>query len=627
MDTSDNQKQAQDAVNAGVTRRRLVGSGLAAAGLAAAGAAVLTGRDTGAAGAAGVDSALPATQPAAGTTTAATGTTGTTSVAPTGAVTGTASVRNDFMLSRVGTAPATPPFMVALPIPQVKQPKSSLSPEPGKYAHEDEAGRLPHQAWDRYPPRKFYELRVRQAKHSFHPHLPEQDIWGYDGLLPGPTFVASYGEPILVRIDNDLPENATGFGSPEISTHVHNAHTPSESDGFPGDYYSRTKYGPTLTRAGKFKDHHYPNKLSNSADFPDSDGDPEGALGTLWYHDHRMEFTGPNVYKGLAGFYLVFDNIDTGNERDERPGALCLPSGVGKYDIPLLFQDKTFDSGGYLYFNQFDPEGIVGDKFCVNGKIQPYFSVERRKYRFRALNGSSLRFYQFYLVHEGVYQKFHHIANDGNLLTAPLLTDRLRLATAERGDIVIDFSKFPLGSKVYLVNRLEHLDGRGPTGRLLTPGTRILRFDVDADPAEEDLSRVPDVLRPLRAPVVPANTRVRRWDFDRENDLWTVNGRLFNVNRPAATIKLGVDEVWELRGKGSWSHPVHIHFEEARILTRNGLKPPPHERGRKDVFELRPGEVVRILICFEDFPGKYLMHCHNTIHEDHHMMVRFDVVP
>lgn len=617
MDTSDEIKEPDKVKDAKSTRRRVVTGGLAAAG-----AAVLAGVR---------DNANPASAPAPAqpvtTTTTAAAPAGKTAAAPAPAQATTTSVRDDFMQSRVGKAPATPPWLVALPIPEVKEPEDSLSPAPGKYPVEDEAGRLPHQVWERYPPRKLYRLRAKKGSHSFHPHLPEQDIWGFDGMLPGPTFVAWYGEPILVRIENDLPDNPTGFGSPEISTHVHNAHTPSESDGFPGDYFSRTKFGPTITRAGKFKDHHYPNKLSNSNDFPDTDGDPEGALGTLWYHDHRMEFTAPNVYKGLAGFYLVFDSLDTGNERDTRPGALRLPSGIGKYDIPLMFQDKSFDSGGYLYFNQFDPEGMVGDKFCVNGKIQPYFSVERRKYRFRALNASSLRFYEFYLVYNGADQKFHHISNDGNLLTAPIYTDRLRLATAERGDIVIDFSKFPLGSKVYLVNRLEHLDGRGPTGRRLTPGTQILRFDVDAEPAEPDMSQVPSSLRPLRRAVVLPGTKVRRWEFDRENDQWTVNGKLFDVTKPAAIIKRGVDEIWELQGKGSWSHPVHIHFEEARILSRNGVPPPPHERGRKDVFELKPGELVRILICFEDFLGKYILHCHNTIHEDHHMMVRFDVVP
>lgn len=537
------------------------------------------------------------------------------------------SSRDDFRKSTPGRSPYTTPFIVPLSIPQIKSPVTRLNPEPTRAAGRDEAGRLPHQAWDRFPPRKYYELDVREDNHSFHPELPSQKIWGYDGLLPGPTFIFRYGEAALVRIENNLPTNHVGYGSPEISTHLHNGHTPSESDGYPSDFYSRDKCGSTMTRPGRYKDHHYPNIYTNADGYPDTYGDPYEALGTLWYHDHRMEFTAPNVYKGLAGFCLMFDELDSGNENDPNPVALRLPSGVGRYDIPLLFQDKMFDSSGYLYFNQFDTEGIVGEKFCVNGKIQPYFEVERRKYRFRTLNGSSLRFYEFYLTYNNTDQNFWHIASDGNLLPAPVETDRLRLASAERGDIVIDFSKYPIGSQLYMVNRLEQFDGRGPTGVLLRPGTQILRFDVKSNPTAPDNSRVPPALRPLR-PIFPTRAkRVRRWEFDRENDMWTVNGKLFDETKPMATVKRGESEIWELQGKGSWSHPVHIHFEEARILTRNGLPPPLHERGRKDVFELRPGEVVRIHVCFRDFTGKYIMHCHNTIHEDHHMMVRFDVVP
>jgi len=431
---------------------------------------------------------------------------------------------------------------------------------------------------------------------------------------------------VLVRIENALPRDHVGFGSPEISTHLHNGHTPSESDGFPSDYYSETKFGSTLTRPGKYKDHHYPNHFSNLLKFSDSDGTPLSALGTLWYHDHRMEFTAPNVYRGLAGFYLLFDKYDSNDENDPNPDASHLPSGVGTYDIPLVFQDKRFDSGGYLYFNQFDPEGLLGDKFCVNGRIQPFFSVEQRRYRFRMLNGSLQRFYQFYLVRDGVDQSFHHIANDGNLLPAPLLTTKLRLAVAERGDVIFDFTDVPLGSKLYLVNRLEHLDGRGPTERLLSPGTEIMRFDVDSAPAQPDNSRIPTALRVLPT-IDPSKVKTTRiWKFDRENDLWTVNGKLFDETRPAAVVKRGVPEIWELHSKGGWHHPIHIHFEEGRILTRNGRPPPPHEAGRKDVYELHPEEIVRILISFEDYTGKYLMHCHNLVHEDHHMMVRFDVV-
>jgi FtsP/CotA-like multicopper oxidase with cupredoxin domain len=81
-----------------------------------------------------------------------------------------------------------------------------------------------------------------------------------------------------------------------------------------------------------------------------------------------------------------------------------------------------------------------------------------------------------------------------------------------------------------------------------------------------------------------------------------------------------------LRGKGNWSHPVHIHFEEGRILSRNGRAPPLHERGRKDVYVISPGEELRLVLKFRDYTGKYMMHCHNLVHEDHAMMIRWDIV-
>ena len=615
MNTEDEKDGAGDGPRMRNKRR------LAGAGLAAAGAAVLAAEAR-----LGLFEAAPAASPAPPPTPAGGAAKQTLDASPSAAVSAPAAARGDFKIGEVGKSPFTTPFVVPLPMPVIKEPVSGLSPPPQREAGEGEAGRLPHQALERFPPQKLYYLKVEVKDHEFHPELPRQKIWGYDGLLPGPCFVARYGEPILVRIENALPRDHVGFGTPEISTHLHNGHTPSESDGFPGDYYSESQYGSTLSRAGKYKDHHYPNIRSNLDGFP-AGGDPRLSLGTLWYHDHRMEFTAPNVYRGLAGFYLIFDEIDSGNEEDEAMGALRLPGGVGKYDIPLLFQDKRFDSGGYLYFNQLDPEGIVGDKFCVNGKVQPYFSVERRKYRFRMLNGSALRFYEFYLVYNGVDQPFHQIGNDGNLLPAPVLTSKLRLGVAERGDLVIDFANYPLGSKLYIVNKLEHLDGRGPTGRILNPGTQIMRIDVDSDPATPDRSRLPAVLREL--PVIDAGKArtVRRWDFGRLNNMWTVNDKLFDETRPAASIKRGVEEIWELRGKGGWTHPVHIHFEEMRILSRGGKPPLPHEAGRKDVFVLNPEETVRVLVCFRDFVGKYVIHCHNTIHEDHHMMARFDVVP
>lgn len=119
--------------------------------------------------------------------------------------------------------------------------------------------------------------------------------------------------------------------------------------------------------------------------------------------------------------------------------------------------------------------------------------------------------------------------------------------------------------------------------------------------------------------------------FARKNGLWTINDRLVNVNSAAAHIAPGSFEVWNLDNpSGGWSHPVHIHFEEGHILKRfrNGVEVavPAHEKGRKDVYTLGPSERMQIFIRFRDFPGKYVMHCHNMIHEDHAMMVRWDIV-
>lgn len=535
--------------------------------------------------------------------------------------------------------PATPAFMVELPVYTAKLPVASLTPASTQLANVGggECGRLPHQRRGEFTPQKFYTLDVREALHSFHPNLPTQKIWGYDGIYPGPTFVARYGEPIIVRIYNNLPRNSVGFGSPDISTHLHNLHCGSESDGFAGDYYSAAHYGSTLTCAGGYKDHHYPNVYAGYDQFSATNGDPREALGTLWYHDHRDGFTAPNVYKGMTGMYLLFDEIDSGNERDSNPKALRLPSGVGKYDIPLVFQDKQFDSSGYLFLDPFENDGILGNKLCVNGKIQPFFKVERRKYRFRLLDGGPSRFYEFYLATaDNVTQSFSYIANDGNLLPSPLTMSKVALAPAERADIVIDFSKYDTGTSVFLVNRLIQTDGNGPNGPemntrdangLLTKiGTQILRFDIGNAPAVPDVSQVPATLRALPDIDLKQVVITRNFKFNRTNGVWAVNGNLYDGEKATAMPKRGTAEIWVLEGGGNWHHPVHVHFEEGRILTRNGKPPPPHEQGRKDVYVLTPGEVMRVFIRFRDFTGKYTMHCHNTIHEDHAMMIRYDIV-
>jgi FtsP/CotA-like multicopper oxidase with cupredoxin domain len=557
-----------------------------------------------------------------------------------------------------------------------------------------------------FPPKRFYVLNVRQARHIFHPDPPYSTdggstIWGYDGIYPGPTFISRHGVPILVRIINGLyfdneahprPPGriAGGFGNPRISTHLHNGHTGSESDGNPVDVYPPASALPHLPQYPasiqnlKFRDHHYalfragldPTVPADKPAPNKNDGDIAESVSTLWYHDHAMDFTSQNTYKGLVGYHLVFDEIDSGNENDLAPGALRLPSG--EFDIPLLFQDKRFvldEKGQAQLFLPADTFGVLGDVFTVNGQIQPKLKVLRRKYRFRLLNAGPSRFYQFYLTKELEDQAVIRIGNDESLLEEPYHVppqEGILLAVAERMDVVIDFSPYKKGDKLFLVNRLVMEDsGFGPVANIDTSvdpprflnfktlpadesegkGDYILCFEV-GDGVPDDPSRVPVNLR--KNPVIPAYTKDppallkkrsnhREFVFDLTADGWVINGRPFDPS-PAGFAQLRVGsldtprsvspgespdgEVWTIRNSqfSGWAHPVHIHLEEFRILWRNEVAPPAYELCKKDVLRLDPLEEVQIFLRFRDFLGKYPIHCHNVVHEDHEMMLRFDVV-
>jgi FtsP/CotA-like multicopper oxidase with cupredoxin domain len=518
------------------------------------------------------------------------------------------------------TSPGTTPFVDPLPIPAVKAPVSVLTPGPTEAPNTaaGEARTRAHQRWSEFLPQKLYETREREAPHVWHRDLPLGTIWGYDGTFPGPTYHARVGESVLVRMFNDLPTAARAFGRPETTTHLHNGHTPSESDGNPLDYFE----------PGRFYDQLYPNCLAGYDAF--EEGDPNEMMNTLWYHDHRLDFTSQNTYRGLEGFYLLFGLRDSGDEEDTNPAAFRLPSGP--FDVPLLFADKVFDpDSGQLYFDLFALDGILGDKFTVNGRIQPHFKVHPRKYRFRCLDGGPARFYEFFLLdpkspRTGI--PLQQISSDGNLLPAPITSTSFRISPAERVDVVIDFSRFA-GKTLFLENRLEMKDGRGPSGKTFGPGQgdRVLRFDVEL-PAVPDPSRVPEVLAEM--PPIEANTSSltrRTWRFDRTNGQWAINGKFFDPQRIDARPRRGTTEIWEFRNNsGGWSHPVHAHFEEVRVLTRNGRPAGPFEAGRKDVIVLGPNEVVEVQMRFRDFLGTYPLHCHNSIHEDHAMMTQWEIV-
>ena len=516
-------------------------------------------------------------------------------------------------------SPPTKAFVTPLPIMPVKQPVASLTPAPQVNPLPNEGRTRPHQALQKFPPKKLYQVQQTVAAVRVSPDLPEQIMWGFDGMTPGPTYANRYGEAAVVRNINSLPSRNGGFGIPSVTTHLHNGHTPSESDGFPCDFFER----------GSFYDQHYPNVLAGILSTHPGKGDIREALSTLWYHDHRVDFTSHNTYKGLVGFYLLFNEFDTG---DETTG-FHLPS-FPEFDIPMVLADKVFDQDGSLFFDLFNLDGILGDRYLVNGAIQPFLQVHPRRYRFRWLNTGPSRFHELFLTdldNPDSINPFWAIANDGNLLPNPFLVESVKIGVAERMDVIIDFSQYA-GSSIYLENRMEQFDGRGPTGKTLPAGIRknlLLRFDVvlpqvadkSADPATLTMYELPDT------DTEPSVTRT--FKLDRLNGQWSVNGSFMDCDTTRFKVRQDSAEVWLLTNfSGSWQHPIHIHLEEHQILSRDRqLSPSPIETCRKDVVRLQPNERCELFFRFRDFHGFYPMHCHNVVHEDHAMMLRWEVEP
>lgn len=523
-----------------------------------------------------------------------------------------------------------------------------------------------HQRYREFEPKWVYRIRQREMRWLYHrdpPYDTESWSWGWEGWdpvrrrwmgspsTPGPTYHARYGEPAFVRLYNDLPTVGhanVGFALPSTTTHLHNGHTASESDGNPQDW----------VQPGEFWDHHYAN-------FP-SGGDPREKLTTLWYHDHRLDFTAANVYAGLAGFYLLFDDEDSGDETDPDPRAWRLPSG--EFDVPLLLQDIKFD---YLtpdevvpVFENWNTDGMLGDMMTVNRVISPRMSVKRRKYRLRILNGGPSRFYQLGMFSGDAWPKGDLkpelctiITGDGNFLPEPVEAWHIYMSVAQRVDVIVDFSKID-ADHLYLLNLAEQDNGAGPSGRLFDPGDAypLIRFDIE-EGTVEDPSRLPDYFRPLPTINLDEVRRERSWTFDYDGGLWTINGKVMDPNRIDAGIDQGSAEIWWFRNAGNdWSHPIHSHFTEFLILEINGkpFKPsyiqdlkgddmtyqeylavPKGRREpiklymggpRRDVATILPGDEIKVFMRWKDFLGKHVMHCHNVVHEDHAMMIRWDIM-
>lgn len=438
----------------------------------------------------------------------------------------------------------------------------------------------------------YYTVSMRSAVTEILPGV-RTETWSYDGTFGGPTIHATRGREVVVRHLNDLPARHPRLGYEAwTSVHLHGLASLPEYDGYASD----------VIRPGEYKDYHYPNAQSGR---------------TLWYHDHGVHHTAENAYMGLAAPYLLHDELER-----------SLPIPKGRYDVPLVLRDAMFDRDGQLLYEDGGHRDLFGDVILVNGRPWPVMKVERRKYRFRILNAALSR--GFYLT-LSTGDPFVFIGTDAGLMPAPRSVTGYRHGIGERYEVVVDFAKYPVGQRVVLRNLgVKNVDDFDTTGE-------VMAFDVVGDATDLSDNDVPDVLDP-HAPAMDLTeamaVRTRTLRFHRTGGQWAVNGRTWadviasDYEFVWADPGLGDVEVWEfVNDSGGWWHPVHTHLVDFRVLDRDGRPPEPWEAGGKDTVYVGENETVRVVARFGPHTGRYMLHCHNLVHEDHDMMAQFRVGP
>ena len=463
------------------------------------------------------------------------------------------------------------------------------------------------------------ELRAVADQVSILPGAATQ-VWRYQGrvlqgppealqILPdtylGPIFHVRKGWRVRVHFSHELPE--------ETIVHWHGLHVADVNDGHPRFVIPA---GQTYV---------YDFQILDRA-------------GTYWYHPHPHGRTGPQVYYGLAGFFLVHD------DEEEAAG---LPQG--EYDIPLVLQDRVFDGNNQLVYlrNGMDRMvGFLGNRLLVNGRPDFTLSVATRPYRLRILNGSNARIYKL-AWEDGA--PLTVIGTEGGLLERPVQKEYVTLGPAQRVELWVDFSGLPLGARRQLVS-LPHAAPGGEAGFPVLTAVVERQESVDL-PLPERLSAI----APYREADAVNAGQPRTFVLAMAPGMgWALNGRTFEMTATAddEVVRLGDLEVWSFVNAGGMGgmgmggmgmggmmnlpHPMHVHGLQFQILRRR-VAPQAQaywdtlglgfvNEGWHDTVLVLPGEQVDILLKFTDFEGLYLYHCHNLEHEDMGMMRNYRVV-
>jgi FtsP/CotA-like multicopper oxidase with cupredoxin domain len=458
------------------------------------------------------------------------------------------------------------------------------------------------------------DIPIREAQVQILPGRSTR-MWTYAGTFPGPTIRRPAGHRTEVTFHHELPADAG-----ELTVHLHGGHSRSEYDGQPGgltashpfSYFCRIPQGLSarasgndlLIRPGRRKTYVY--------DLVE-DGRPERSA-FQWYHDHRLDQTARNIWHGLAGIWIIDDELDA-----------SLPLPRGHCDIPLMIADRSFDRHNQLtdpFTGLLPPaDGITGNRVLVNGAHLPHHRVDARRHRLRILNVSQFRAYNLHLSNGA---EMIQIATDSGLMPRPVRRREILLGPAERVEVVVDFSA-ARGGQV----ELRSGPGHGPHRGVRPYVGALMQFKVDGGRVH-DPTRVPRRLRPLPGWAERASRSPdRTWTISIGGSftpVWEINGKTFNPARADAFPVLGTTETWELVNKTSVPHMMHLHHTDWYLLARNGKPPPPWEDCLKETFFLHPGERILVAGHFADYTGKFVIHCHMLDHEDHGLMSQFEVV-
>ena len=464
--------------------------------------------------------------------------------------------------------------------------------------------------------RLHYALQVQNGQSRFLPGLSTPTL-GINGDYLGPTLRLRDGDDVSLDVSNGLSEITT--------MHWHGLHVPAIADGGPHQVIE-----PGASWSANFR-------VTQKA-------------GPYWYHAHPKDYTGEQVYRGLAGMILV---------EDEESRGLELPGDYGVDDIPIVIQDRQFNSDGsfrYVTSPMDTMFGIHGDTILVNGTVNPHFVPTTRKVRFRLLNGSNARVYTL-AFSDG--RQFQQLGCDGGFLGQPLPMTELTLAPAERCEIVVDFSD---GAPVNLISkplpanspyRMQGMMGR-MHGQLSDQSFHILAIEPQSNLASS--SELPPILTTVPDYESAGIDRVRRFELEMAMGMgmgggrgpggggpgggggrgmmmgggqqFSINGRAMDMNVINERIPVGSTEIWEIHNNSMMMHPFHIHHGQFQVKERNGRPPHAHERAFKDTVKVAPGETVRVVmefLNFADSENAYMYHCHILEHEDGGMMGQFVV--